>query len=94
MHVISLLQVGLPGFDSMPSALNMLSKHERASYCNRYWENEFKKVCKQTSLICYFHFTLNISHHVLHPINVLACASPMLVALSYMYPHSHYRDPA
>lgn len=44
IHVVS-LQVGLPGFDSMPSALNMLSKHERASYCNRYWENEFKKVC-------------------------------------------------
>ena len=37
-------QIGLPGFDSMPSALNMLSKHERASYCNRYWENQFKKV--------------------------------------------------
>uniref|UniRef100_A0A7N0SXH2 Calcium-transporting ATPase n=1 Tax=Kalanchoe fedtschenkoi TaxID=63787 RepID=A0A7N0SXH2_KALFE len=37
-------KVGLPGFDSMPSALNMLSKHERASYCNRYWENQFKKV--------------------------------------------------
>lgn len=37
-------QVGLPGFDSMPSALNMLSKHERASYCNHYWENQFKKV--------------------------------------------------
>ncbi|XP_057974880.1 calcium-transporting ATPase 3, endoplasmic reticulum-type [Malania oleifera] len=37
-------KVGLPGFDSMPCALNMLSKHERASYCNRYWENQFKKV--------------------------------------------------
>ncbi|KAL5706707.1 P-type Ca(2+) transporter [Ranunculus cassubicifolius] len=37
-------KVGLPGFDSMPSSLNMLSKHERASYCNRYWENEFTKV--------------------------------------------------
>ncbi|RVX22604.1 Calcium-transporting ATPase 3, endoplasmic reticulum-type [Vitis vinifera] len=36
-------KVGLPGFNSMPSALNMLSKHERASYCNRYWENQFKK---------------------------------------------------
>lgn len=59
MHVISLLQVGLPGFDSMPSALNMLSKHERASYCNRYWENEFKKVCKQTSL--YVTFTLHLT---------------------------------
>ncbi|XP_024952176.2 calcium-transporting ATPase 3, endoplasmic reticulum-type isoform X2 [Citrus sinensis] len=37
-------KVGLPGFDSMPSALNMLSKHERASYCNHHWEIEFKKV--------------------------------------------------
>ncbi|KAH6781139.1 endoplasmic reticulum-type calcium-transporting ATPase 3 [Perilla frutescens var. hirtella] len=37
-------KIGLPGFDSMPSSLNMLSKHERASYCNRYWENQFKKV--------------------------------------------------
>ncbi|XP_077219850.1 endoplasmic reticulum-type calcium-transporting ATPase 3 isoform X2 [Tasmannia lanceolata] len=37
-------KVGLPGYDSMPSALNMLSKHERASYCNRYWEQQFKKV--------------------------------------------------
>ncbi|XP_021284926.1 calcium-transporting ATPase 3, endoplasmic reticulum-type [Herrania umbratica] len=37
-------KVGLPGFDSMPYALNMLSKHERASYCNHYWENQFKKV--------------------------------------------------
>ncbi|KQK13385.1 hypothetical protein BRADI_1g09810v3 [Brachypodium distachyon] len=37
-------KVGLPGFDSMPSALNMLSKHERASYCNHYWENQFRKI--------------------------------------------------
>ncbi|CAI9115874.1 OLC1v1016885C1 [Oldenlandia corymbosa var. corymbosa] len=37
-------KIGLPGFDSMPSALNMLSKHERASYCNHYWENQFKKI--------------------------------------------------
>uniref|UniRef100_A0A2P2M3K3 Calcium-transporting ATPase n=1 Tax=Rhizophora mucronata TaxID=61149 RepID=A0A2P2M3K3_RHIMU len=37
-------KVGLPGFDSMPSALHMLSKHERASYCNHYWEDQFKKV--------------------------------------------------
>ncbi|KAK8444243.1 hypothetical protein SEVIR_9G104200v4 [Setaria viridis] len=37
-------KVGLPGFDSMPSALNMLTKHERASYCNRYWENQFRKI--------------------------------------------------
>ncbi|KAJ0085181.1 hypothetical protein Patl1_08802 [Pistacia atlantica] len=53
-------KVGLPGFDSMPSALNMLSKHERASYCNHYWENQFKKVCvlefsrdrKMMSVLC------------------------------------------
>ncbi|KAJ7966509.1 Calcium-transporting ATPase [Quillaja saponaria] len=37
-------KVGLPGFDSMPSSLNMLSKHERASYCNHYWEEQFKKI--------------------------------------------------
>ncbi|KMT03866.1 hypothetical protein BVRB_8g188370 [Beta vulgaris subsp. vulgaris] len=37
-------KIGIPGFDSMPSALNMLSKHDRASYCNRYWETQFKKV--------------------------------------------------
>ncbi|KAJ9166349.1 hypothetical protein P3X46_021121 [Hevea brasiliensis] len=37
-------KVGIPGFDSMPSALHVLSKHERASYCNHYWENQFKKV--------------------------------------------------
>lgn len=37
-------KIGLPGFDSMPSSLNMLSRHERASYCNHYWENQFKKI--------------------------------------------------
>lgn len=37
-------KVGLPGFDSVSSALHLLSKHDRASYCNRYWENQFKKV--------------------------------------------------
>ncbi|KAK4277395.1 hypothetical protein QN277_015400 [Acacia crassicarpa] len=37
-------KVGLPGFDSMPSALNMLGKHERASYCNHYWEEQFRKI--------------------------------------------------
>lgn len=53
-------KVGLPGFDSMPSALNMLSKHERASYCNHYWEHQFKKVAvlefsrdrKMMSVLC------------------------------------------
>ncbi|XAR48434.1 Calcium-transporting ATPase [Bertholletia excelsa] len=37
-------KISLPGFDSLPSALNMLSKQERVSYCNRYWEDQFKKV--------------------------------------------------
>ncbi|KAK6938564.1 Cation-transporting P-type ATPase, C-terminal [Dillenia turbinata] len=37
-------KVGLPGYDSMPSALHLLSKRERASYCNCYWESQFKKV--------------------------------------------------
>ncbi|XP_041017387.1 calcium-transporting ATPase 3, endoplasmic reticulum-type isoform X2 [Juglans microcarpa x Juglans regia] len=53
-------KVGLPGFDSMPSALNMLSRHERASYCNHYWENQFKKISvldfsrdrKMMSILC------------------------------------------
>ncbi|KAG2535504.1 hypothetical protein PVAP13_9NG119300 [Panicum virgatum] len=53
-------KVGLPGFDSMPSALNMLTKHERASYCNRYWENQFRKISilefsrdrKRMSVLC------------------------------------------
>ncbi|XP_062163527.1 calcium-transporting ATPase 3, endoplasmic reticulum-type isoform X2 [Alnus glutinosa] len=53
-------KVGLPGFDSLPSALNMLSRHERASYCNHYWENQFKKISvldfsrdrKMMSVIC------------------------------------------
>jgi Ca2+ transporting ATPase len=37
-------KVGLPGFDSMPSALTMLSKQERVSYCNHYWEQQFNKL--------------------------------------------------
>ncbi|KAL2655047.1 hypothetical protein AAZV13_04G043300 [Glycine max] len=37
-------KVGLPGFNSMPSSLNMLTKHERASYCNHYWEEQFRKI--------------------------------------------------
>ncbi|KAL2346493.1 hypothetical protein Fmac_000493 [Flemingia macrophylla] len=37
-------KIGLPGFNSMPSALNMLTKHERASYCNHYWEEQFRKI--------------------------------------------------
>ena len=38
------MKVGLPGFDSMPTALTMLSRIERTAYCNHYWEQQFKKV--------------------------------------------------
>lgn len=36
-------KVGLPGFDSMPNALTMLSRMERASYCNHHWEQHYQK---------------------------------------------------
>ncbi|CAM6091810.1 unnamed protein product [Calypogeia fissa] len=53
-------KVGLPGFDSMPSALTMLGKQDRVSYCNHYWEEQFKKVAvlefsrdrKMMSVLC------------------------------------------
>ena len=44
-------KIGLPGFDSMPSALKGLSKAERISYCTNYWESQFMKV-----------FTLDFTH--------------------------------
>lgn len=59
-------QVGLPGFDSMPSALNMLTKHERASYCNHYWENQFKKVCRIDFLALWFEFYLILWHCMIY----------------------------
>eukprot|EP00250_Pteridium_aquilinum_P003267 c13591_g1_i1 orf=692-3148(+) len=53
-------KVGLPGFDSMPTALTMLSRSERTAYCNHYWEQQFKKVAlldfsrerKMMSVLC------------------------------------------
>ncbi|KAL0366287.1 UNVERIFIED_CONTAM: Calcium-transporting ATPase 3, endoplasmic reticulum-type [Sesamum radiatum] len=64
-------KIGLPGFDSMPSALNMLSKHERASYCNRYWENQFKKFCGSLLPVnCYVRTTSLILLHSLRSIAV------------------------
>lgn len=53
-------KVGLPGFDSMPTALTMLSRIERTAYCNHYWEQQFKKVAvldfsrerKMMSVLC------------------------------------------
>lgn len=56
-------QIGLPGYDSMPSALNMLSKHERASYCNRYWDNQFKKVCCWISYFLHSQWTKGFMHN-------------------------------
>ncbi|QDZ17928.1 calcium-translocating P-type ATPase [Chloropicon primus] len=37
-------KIGLPGFDSMPSALNQLNKSERVNFCTNYWEAQFMKV--------------------------------------------------
>ena len=37
-------KVGLPGFDSMPSALQRLSKQERATYCTAYWASQFHRI--------------------------------------------------
>ncbi|KAJ7565111.1 hypothetical protein O6H91_02G048300 [Diphasiastrum complanatum] len=53
-------KIGLPGFDSMPSSLTMLSRSERVSYCNHYWEQQFKKIAtlefsherKMMSVLC------------------------------------------
>ena len=39
-----LLQVGLPGYSSMPTALAGLSRQERATYCNDHWQQEWRKV--------------------------------------------------
>lgn len=55
--IIPYLQVGLPGFNSMPSSLNMLTKHERASYCNHYWEEQFRKVSFSQFLTSIFHLS-------------------------------------
>ena len=53
-------KIGLPGFDSMPSALNQLNKSERVSFCTNYWERQFLKVAnldfsherKMMSVLC------------------------------------------
>eukprot|EP00850_Spirogloea_muscicola_P004302 SM000018S03667 [mRNA] locus=s18:597179:607428:- [translate_table: standard] len=53
-------KVGLPGFDSMPTALTSLSRPERASYCNHHWEQQYTKVAtlefsrdrKMMSVLC------------------------------------------
>jgi magnesium-transporting ATPase (P-type) len=53
-------KMGLPGFDSMPTALNRLSKQDRVSYCNAYWEGQFSRIAtlefardrKMMSVLC------------------------------------------
>mmetsp|Transcript_26541 Transcript_26541/g.32169 ORF Transcript_26541/g.32169 Transcript_26541/m.32169 type:complete len:1011 (-) Transcript_26541:448-3480(-) len=53
-------KVGLPGFDSMPHALTRLSKQDRVSYCNNYWEGQFTRIAtlefnrkrKMMSVLC------------------------------------------
>lgn len=53
-------KVGLPGFDSMPAALKLLSKQERAFYCNRHWDLQFTRLAtldferhrKMMSVLC------------------------------------------
>lgn len=43
-HLSSLsLQIGLPGFDSMPVALKELGREERSTFCNDHWQKDFKK---------------------------------------------------
>lgn len=38
------LQVGLPGYSRMPTALAAMPRQDRATYCNDHWEEEWKKV--------------------------------------------------
>lgn len=45
----------------MPSALNILSKHERASYCNRYWEHQFKKVYADANILVLINMMITVS---------------------------------
>mmetsp|Transcript_35412 Transcript_35412/g.67767 ORF Transcript_35412/g.67767 Transcript_35412/m.67767 type:complete len:1022 (+) Transcript_35412:120-3185(+) len=53
-------KMGLPGFDSMPTALNRLSKQDRVSYCNDYWHGQFTRLAtlefsrdrKMMSVLC------------------------------------------
>lgn len=38
------LQIGLPGYSPMPSALAAMSRQERATYCNEHWQQEWRKL--------------------------------------------------
>mmetsp|Transcript_39481 Transcript_39481/g.85944 ORF Transcript_39481/g.85944 Transcript_39481/m.85944 type:complete len:1019 (-) Transcript_39481:309-3365(-) len=53
-------KVGLPGYDSMPTALTRLSKQDRVGYCNSYWEGQYTRLAtlefsrdrKMMSVLC------------------------------------------
>ena len=40
----AVLQIGLPGYASMPAALAAMTRQERATYCNGHWEQEWRKL--------------------------------------------------
>ena len=37
-------KVGLPGYADMPGSLEHLSKRERATFCNEFWQQENRRV--------------------------------------------------
>lgn len=37
-------KIGLPGYAQMPQAVDSLSKQDRASFCNNYWQEAYSKV--------------------------------------------------
>ena len=39
-------KVGLAGYSSMPEALAHLSRRERATFCNDYWQHEYHRVSR------------------------------------------------
>lgn len=43
-------KVGLAGYANMPGALAHLSRRERATFCNDYWQHEYHRVPKAALL--------------------------------------------
>jgi hypothetical protein len=37
-------KIGLAGYSSMPGALSNLSRRDRATFCNDYWQQEYQRV--------------------------------------------------
>lgn len=37
-------KVGLPGYAELPASLEQLSKRERATFCNDYWQKDQQRV--------------------------------------------------